>query len=133
MLMISLPPNEDLSPYFYTKLHQSNEATDNIQLTIWKIVLAKLIQILEMVSKLTSRMQESFHYFKYKKSENILYQYADDIAPRHLTSALPLDYDTVAGGDKFGNVFITRLPADISAQVLCCQEAIGRLNCNMLA
>ena len=62
-------------------------------------------------------MQESFHYFKYKKSENTLYEYADDIAPRHLTSALPLDYDTIAGGDKFGNVFITRLPADISAQV----------------
>ena len=62
-------------------------------------------------------LQESFHYFKYKKSENILYQYADDIAPRHLTAALPLDYDTVAGGDKFGNVFLTRLPADISAQV----------------
>jgi len=63
-------------------------------------------------------LQESFHYFKYKKSENILYQYADDIAPRHLTAALPLDYDTVAGGDKFGNVFLTRLPADISAQVI---------------
>ncbi len=62
-------------------------------------------------------VQESFHYFKYKKSENILYQYADDIAPRHLTAALPLDYDTVAGGDKFGNIFLTRLPADISAQV----------------
>lgn len=65
-------------------------------------------------------MQESFHYFKYKKSENILYQYADDIAARHLTSALPLDYDSIAGGDKFGNLFITRLPADISAQVISC-------------
>ena len=61
-------------------------------------------------------MQESFHYFKYKKNENILYEYADDVAPRHLTAALPLDYDTVAGGDKFGNLFLTRLPADISAQ-----------------
>jgi splicing factor 3B subunit 3 len=62
-------------------------------------------------------LQESFHYFKYKKSENTLYEYADDVAPRHLASALPLDFDTIAGGDKFGNVFITRLPADISAQV----------------
>lgn len=62
-------------------------------------------------------LQESFHYFKYKKNENILYEYADDVAPRHLTSALPLDYDSVAGGDKFGNIFITRLPGDISAQV----------------
>ena len=62
-------------------------------------------------------VQESFHYFKYKKNENILYEYADDVAPRHLTAALPLDYDTIAGGDKFGNLFLTRLPADISAQV----------------
>lgn len=62
-------------------------------------------------------VQESFHFFKYKKSENILYEYADDIAPRHLISALPLDYDTIAGGDKFGNFFIVRLPADVSAQV----------------
>lgn len=71
-------------------------------------------------------MQESFHYFKYKKSENVLYQYADDIAPRHLTAALPLDYDTIAGGDKFGNFFITRLPADVSAQVPTAHLAIVR-------
>jgi splicing factor 3B subunit 3 len=30
---------------------------------------------------------------------------------------LHIDYDTMAGGDKFGNVFITRMPADISLQV----------------
>ena len=63
-------------------------------------------------------LQESFHFFKYKKSENILYEFADDVAPRHLISALPLDYDSVAGGDKFGNFFICRVPADVSAQVM---------------
>lgn len=54
---------------------------------------------------------------RYKKSDNALYVYADDVVPRHVTTALPLDYDTVAGADKFGNFFITRLPASVSVQV----------------
>ena len=62
-------------------------------------------------------VQESVHYFKYKQGENVLYEYADDIAPRHLTATLPLDYDTVAAADKFGNLFVTRLPPDVSSQV----------------
>ena len=62
-------------------------------------------------------LQESFHFMRYKKAENALYVYADDIVPRHLTAALPLDYDTVAGADKFGNFVVTRLPATVSAQV----------------
>ena len=62
-------------------------------------------------------LQESVHYFKYKQGENVLYEYADDIAPRHLTATLPLDYDTVAAADKFGNLFVTRLPPDVSSQV----------------
>lgn len=64
--------------------------------------------------------QESMHYFRYKLNENALYEYADDIAPRHLTAALPLDYDTVAAADKFCNLFVTRLPRDVSSQVHCC-------------
>lgn len=62
-------------------------------------------------------LQESFHYMKYKRSENSMYIYADDLVPRHITSALLMDYDTMAGGDKFGNLFMTRLPADTSTQV----------------
>ena len=67
--------------------------------------------------------QESVHYFKYKQAENVLYEYADDIAPRHLTATLPLDYDTVAAADKFGNIFVTRLPPDVSSQASpCCSS-----------
>ena len=67
--------------------------------------------------------QESVHYFKYKPGENVLYEYADDIAPRHLTATLPLDYDTVAAADKFGNIFVTRLPPDVSSQASpCCSS-----------
>jgi len=34
-----------------------------------------------------------------------------------VTTLLPLDYDTLAVGDKFGNLSVLRLPADVSAQV----------------
>lgn len=61
--------------------------------------------------------QESFHFMKYKAADNALYEFADDASPRYLTSCLQLDYDTLAGGDKFGNLFVVRLPADVSAQV----------------
>ena len=54
---------------------------------------------------------------RYKRAENSLYIYADDIVPRHVTAGLLMDYDTMAGGDKFGNLFMTRLPADTSAEV----------------
>jgi hypothetical protein len=30
---------------------------------------------------------------------------------------LPLDYDTLAVADKFGNISVLRLPAEVSAQV----------------
>jgi splicing factor 3B subunit 3 len=36
---------------------------------------------------------------------------------RYLSCALHLDYDSMAGADKFGNIFLTRMPADISLQV----------------
>jgi splicing factor 3B subunit 3 len=39
-----------------------------------------------------------------------LYLFADDIIPRWLTSAVVLDYDTIAGVDKFENFFVCRLP-----------------------
>lgn len=64
--------------------------------------------------------QESVHYMKYKKAENQLYIFADDTAPRYTTAVLPLDYDTVAVADKFGNLGVLRLPADVSAQVGVC-------------
>lgn len=54
---------------------------------------------------------------KYKKAENQLYIYADDTTSRYLTTQLQLDYDTLCGADKFGNIFMMRLPADLSQQV----------------
>jgi splicing factor 3B subunit 3 len=57
------------------------------------------------------------HFFRYNKADNKLYSFADDVHPRYITAMTPLDYDTVAAGDKFGNFFVLRLPADVSAQV----------------
>ncbi|CAI5998115.1 unnamed protein product, partial [Closterium sp. NIES-64] len=42
---------------------------------------------------------------------------ADDVTPRWLTSALRIDFDTMAGGDKFGNVCLVRLPGEISEEI----------------
>ncbi|KAF9598013.1 hypothetical protein IFM89_023585 [Coptis chinensis] len=62
-------------------------------------------------------IQESFHYCKYRRDENQLYVFADDSVPRWLTASYHIDFDTMAGADKFGNVYFMRLPQDISDEV----------------
>ncbi|KAK9701194.1 pre-mRNA-splicing factor rse1, partial [Basidiobolus ranarum] len=62
-------------------------------------------------------IQESVHYATYKARENQIIIFADDSSPKWLTSTTMIDYDTVAGGDKFGNFFIERLPQSISQEV----------------
>lgn len=64
-----------------------------------------------------SDVQESFHFLRYRRQENQLIIFADDTYPRWITCATMLDYDTMAGADKFGNVTIVRLPPDISDDV----------------
>ncbi len=59
-------------------------------------------------------MNESFHFVKYKREENQLVIFADDYVPRFITSQVLLDYDTIAGGDKFGNLFVSRVPSEVS-------------------
>ncbi|XP_004345726.1 splicing factor 3B subunit 3 [Capsaspora owczarzaki ATCC 30864] len=58
-------------------------------------------------------VQESFHFLRYRPSDNMLAVFADDSNPRWVTSSTMVDYDTVAAGDKFGNVFVLRLPQDL--------------------
>lgn len=66
---------------------------------------------------LVGDVQESFFFLRYKRHENQLVIFADDSAPRWVTASCILDYDTVAGADKFGNVSIIRLPPSISDEV----------------
>lgn len=60
-------------------------------------------------------MQQSFFFLEYRRAQNELALFADDTTPRYVTCATLLDYDTVAGADKFGNVFVLRLPETASA------------------
>lgn len=62
-------------------------------------------------------VQESLFYLKYKREDNQLVIFADDTLPRFVTASCLLDYDTVALGDKFGNLSIVRLPADTNDEL----------------
>jgi len=53
----------------------------------------------------------------YKPPENRLLIFADDTQPRWITSVTMMDYETVAAGDKFGNIFINRLQASVTPNV----------------
>ncbi|KAH9441381.1 hypothetical protein Pst134EB_030047 [Puccinia striiformis f. sp. tritici] len=62
-------------------------------------------------------MQDSISYAVYKPVENRLIVFADDVVPRYTTCATMVDYDTVAGGDRFGNLWVCRLPKTVSDEV----------------
>merc|ERR1712087_373456 len=62
-------------------------------------------------------LAESFHFVTYKRSTNLLAIFADDAAPRWLTCATPIDANTLVGGDKFGNIFVCRLPQEVSDDI----------------
>ncbi|TYJ57480.1 pre-mRNA-splicing factor RSE1 [Cryptococcus floricola] len=63
-------------------------------------------------------MQESTFYCVYRSlPTRQLLIFADDPQPRFLTCVTNVDYETVACGDKFGNIFINRLDQRISEKV----------------
>ncbi|KDN45467.1 putative splicing factor 3B subunit 3 [Tilletiaria anomala UBC 951] len=62
-------------------------------------------------------VQESILYATYKPAENRLLIFADDTTSRWTTAVRMLDYETVAGGDKFGNVWISRMDTSVSKSV----------------
>ncbi|TPX62142.1 hypothetical protein PhCBS80983_g00623 [Powellomyces hirtus] len=62
-------------------------------------------------------VQESVHYASYRHFDNRIVIFADDTIPRWITTTTMLDYDTVVGGDKFGNIFVNRLAAETSEEV----------------
>lgn len=66
---------------------------------------------------IASDIQDSFHFLRYKRLENQLIIFADDTNPRWITCSTMLDYDTIAGADKFGNISVIRLPQDLSDEV----------------
>ena len=63
-----------------------------------------------------SDVQESVIYVVYKYQENKLIPFADDAVARWTTSTAMVDYETVAGGDKFGNIWLLRAPSKASEE-----------------
>ena len=61
-----------------------------------------------------SDVQDSVTYVVYKYQENRLIPFTDDVISRWTTCTGMLDYETVAGGDKFGNIWMVRCPAKVS-------------------
>lgn len=57
-----------------------------------------------------SEASDSIRVMKYRPVDSQLYSFADDVIPRWMTKFILLDEDTVAGADKFENMFILRLP-----------------------
>lgn len=62
-------------------------------------------------------MQESLSFAVYKAPENRLLVFADDTQPRWTTACTMIDYTTVVGGDRFGNIFVNRLDSKVSEQI----------------
>lgn len=61
--------------------------------------------------------QESIVWAAYKAVDNRLVLFAEDTLPRWMSAIAMVDYDTVAGADKFGNIWLARLPAAVSNTV----------------
>jgi splicing factor 3B subunit 3 len=55
-------------------------------------------------------MMRSLHIVRYEASTNRLIFIANDPSPRPIVSQELLDWNTVAVGDKFGNICVMRLP-----------------------
>ncbi|KAL3920774.1 MAG: hypothetical protein SGPRY_005132 [Prymnesium sp.] len=82
--------------------------------------LPTMVQSINVVSPsriVVGDLAESFHFIKYKRQENVMMVFADDVSPRWLTATAVLDVNTLAGADKFGNIFVSRLPQEVSDDV----------------
>mmetsp|Transcript_17228 Transcript_17228/g.41993 ORF Transcript_17228/g.41993 Transcript_17228/m.41993 type:complete len:1288 (+) Transcript_17228:257-4120(+) len=71
-------------------------------------------------------MMRSMHMIRYEASANRLILIASDPSPRPIVSQELLDWNTVAVGDKFGNICILRLPrgADTATLDMTGQRAL---------
>ena len=65
---------------------------------------------------IVSDVQESVTYVVYKQQDNKLIPFVDDVIARWTTCTTMVDYETVAGGDKFGNLWLLRCPQKVSEE-----------------
>lgn len=66
---------------------------------------------------LLADLANSIVFAKFDQEENQFISMADDVVKRNITAWKQLDYDTVIGGDKFGNIFVSRLDREESKQI----------------
>lgn len=65
---------------------------------------------------IVSDMSQGVIYVVYQYQDNLLIPFVDDSLARWTTCATMVDYETVAGGDKFGNLWLVRCPQKISEE-----------------
>lgn len=61
-------------------------------------------------------VQQGVSMVTYKPDQNVLVPFVDDTVARWTTCLTMVDYDSVAGGDKFGNLWIVRAPEKASIE-----------------
>ncbi|ODA80042.1 hypothetical protein RJ55_03000 [Drechmeria coniospora] len=61
-------------------------------------------------------VQHGITYVAFKQTSNKLIPFVDDYVARWTTCSAMVDYESVAGGDKFGNIFIVRSPPKASQE-----------------
>jgi splicing factor 3B subunit 3 len=61
-------------------------------------------------------VQQGITYVVYKPATNKLIPFVDDAIPRWMTCSTMVDYESSAGGDRFGNIFIVRSPQKASEE-----------------
>jgi splicing factor 3B subunit 3 len=61
-------------------------------------------------------VQQGVTFVVYKQESNKLIPFANDTIARWMTCTTMVDYESVAGGDKFGNLFIVRCPQKASEE-----------------
>ncbi|KAJ8122140.1 hypothetical protein ONZ43_g1589 [Nemania bipapillata] len=61
-------------------------------------------------------VQQSVTFVAYKYESNKLIPFADDTIPRWTNCTTMVDYESIAGGDKFGNIWIVRCPQKASEE-----------------
>ena len=74
--------------------------------------MVRSIHVLSSSRIVVGDLAESFHFVSYKPAESKLNIFADTTVPRYLTAGCAVDYSTMAGADKFGNIFFVRLAAE---------------------
>ncbi|KAK9470022.1 CPSF A subunit region-domain-containing protein [Dipodascopsis tothii] len=58
--------------------------------------------------------QQSVTFMTFRPEDSKFLPFVDDMVARHITATTVLDYRTVVGGDRFGNLFIVRCPEKLS-------------------